>query len=208
MSVAPDSSNRQSDPRHRSSYSTIKAWLDLVFACVLLIPLLPVFGLLTLAICFESRGPAIYKQRRVGQGGRLFTILKFRTMKTGTPTLSTEEMQRRQVVPFTRLGPLLRKTNLDELPQLFNILRGEMSFIGPRPALPSQTDVNSLRAELGADVARPGITGLAQAMGRDDLTTPVKVGYDARYCRDMSLPLDLRILWMTIGAILTGRGNK
>jgi lipopolysaccharide/colanic/teichoic acid biosynthesis glycosyltransferase len=202
----PTSSNL-AQPQSKS-YPQIKLWLDLMAAVLLLLPLFPVFALVVLRIRFDSRGPAIYRQRRVGQGGRLFTILKFRTMKTGTPTLSTEEMQRQNVIPFTRLGPLLRRTNLDELPQLFNIIRGEMSFIGPRPALPSQMDVNTLRAEMGADIARPGITGLAQVMGRDDLETPVKVGYDTQYCREMSLKLDVRILWLTLGAIFSGRGNK
>ncbi|MBV9866510.1 MAG: sugar transferase [Abitibacteriaceae bacterium] len=195
-------------PVIENPYASTKLALDYLFAVFLLIPFLPIFSLVTLLIRLESRGPAIYRQRRVGQWGRLFTIYKFRTMKTGTPTLSTEEMQRQQQKPFTRLGPLLRKTNLDELPQLFNILKGEMSFIGPRPALPSQTDVNALRAQLGADAARPGITGLAQVMGRDDLATPIKVKYDADYCHSMSLKHDLQILWRTIGAILTGRGNK
>lgn len=191
-----------------SRYETLKRCLDLGFAALLLIPLLPVFLLISLAIYLDSGAPAIYRQVRVGRGGRLFIIYKFRTMKVGTPTLSTEEMQREKYHPFTRLGPLLRKTSLDELPQLFNILKNEMSFVGPRPALPSQTDVNSLRTELGADTPRPGITGLAQVMGRDELDTPTKVGYDAQYARQMSLALDLSILWRTLGTILTGHGNR
>jgi len=191
-----------------SSYPETKAALDKIAGGVLLVLLSPLFLLLFALIGFDSRGSAIYRQKRVGRCGRLFTILKFRTMKTGTPTLSTEEMQRQASKPFTRLGPLLRKTNLDELPQLFNILRGEMSFIGPRPALPSQTDVNTLREELGADAVRPGITGLAQVMGRDDLDTPTKVGYDAEYCRRLSFGFDLLILLRTLGAVLSARGNK
>lgn len=192
----------------RPPYHSLKLGLDYGLALVLLPLLLPLLCLLTVLIRLDSRGAALYRQTRVGQRGRLFTIYKFRTMKTGTPTLSTAEMQRQNYSPFTRLGPWLRKSNLDELPQLFNILRGEMSFIGPRPALPSQTDVNTLRAAQGADAARPGITGLAQVMGRDDLLTPVKVGHDAQYCRRMSFQLDLNILWRTIGAVLSGRGNK
>lgn len=192
----------------RPPYHSLKRGLDYILALVLLPLLFPLLGLLIVLIRFDSRGAALYRQTRVGQRGRLFTIYKFRTMKTGTPTLSTEEMQRQNYSPFTRLGPWLRKSNLDELPQLFNILRGEMSFIGPRPALPSQTDVNTLRAAQGADAAWPGITGLAQVMGRDDLLTPVKVEYDAQYCRHMSFRLDLNILWRTLGAVLSGRGNK
>lgn len=191
-----------------SGYQEIKHNLDLMLAVLLLLPLLPVLVVLTLLICMESRGAAIYRQVRVGRRGVLFTIYKFRTMKTGTPVLSTEEMQRQSYKPYTRLGPMLRKTNLDELPQLFNILKGEMSFIGPRPALPSQVDVNTLREETGADAARPGLTGLAQVTGRDDLDTVTKVDCDARYCRQMTLGFDLQILLRTIGAVLSGRGNK
>lgn len=213
MNTDPTSAASQTPPDStpcttENSYAALKLALDYLLALLILTPFLPIFSLITLLIRLESRGPAIYRQKRVGQYGKFFTIYKFRTMKTGTPTLSTEEMQRQNYIPFTRLGPLLRKTNLDELPQLFNILKGEMSFIGPRPALPSQTDVNTLRDQMGADCARPGITGLAQVMGRDDLETPVKVNYDAHYCRHMNLQLDLNILWRTLGAILSGRGNK
>ncbi|BCM88559.1 putative undecaprenyl-phosphate N-acetylgalactosaminyl 1-phosphate transferase [Abditibacteriota bacterium] len=189
-------------------YRAYKHTLDLLLALVLLMPLLPLLGLLCLAIRLESRGPALYCQKRVGRFGRPFTIYKLRSMKIDTPVLSTEEMQRQQFNPFTRLGPLLRKTNLDELPQIFNILKGEMSFVGPRPALPTQTDVNTLRHQEGVEIARPGITGLAQVKGRDDLDTQTKVTYDAHYCRAMSLKADVGILWATLEAVLTGRGNK
>lgn len=189
-------------------YQPLKHTLEHVIASLLLIPMLPVLFLVALAIRLESRGPAVYKQIRVGQWGRPFTIYKFRSMKIDTPVLSTEEMQRQNFSPFTRIGPLLRKTNLDELPQIFNILRGEMSFIGPRPALPSQHDVNTLRREMGVEMARPGITGLAQVKGRDDLDTQTKVECDAQYCRTMSLVIDAGIMFYTVGAVLTARGNK
>ena len=189
-------------------YQPSKHTLDHLVAVLLLIPLLPVLGLIAIAIRLESRGPAVYKQVRVGQWGRPFTIYKFRSMKFDTPVLSTEEMQRQAFDPFTRIGPLLRKTNLDELPQIFNILKGEMSFIGPRPALPSQHDVNALRHEMGVEIARPGITGLAQVKGRDDLDTQTKVECDAQYCRTMSPLIDAGILFYTLGAVVTARGNK
>ncbi len=189
-------------------YRALKHTLDLLAALALLFPLLPLLGVLCLAIRLDSRGPALYRQKRVGRFGRTFIILKLRSMKSDTPVLSTEEMERAGISPFTRLGPLLRRSNLDELPQIFNILKGEMSFIGPRPALPTQTDVNELRAKQGVASARPGITGLAQVMGRDDLATPAKVEYDARYCRELSLRLDARILLSTVGAVFSGRGNK
>jgi len=189
-------------------YQPLKYTVDHLLSLILLVPLAPILALVAVAIRLESRGPALYKQTRVGQFGRHFTIYKFRSMKLDTPVLSTEEMQRQNFSPFTRIGPLLRKSNLDELPQIFNILKGEMSFIGPRPALPSQHDVNTLRREMGVEMARPGITGLAQVRGRDDLDTPTKVECDARYCRTMSLWIDAGIVFYTIGAVLTGRGNK
>lgn len=189
-------------------YAPLKEKLDFLLGSVLLIVLSPLLLFLVAAITFDSRGSAIYRQKRVGRKGRLFTIYKFRSMLRDAPLLSTEEMQLQDKKPYTRLGPLLRKTNLDELPQLFNILRGDMSFIGPRPALPSQTDVNTRRKELGADEMRPGMTGLAQVMGRDDLDTEMKVNYDAEYCRCLSLKLDAQILLRTFGAVFSGRGNK
>jgi lipopolysaccharide/colanic/teichoic acid biosynthesis glycosyltransferase len=190
------------------SYSGVKTALDFTFAIILLVIFGPLMLLVALAIRLDSPGPAIYRQTRVGRFGKSFTMCKFRTMKIGTPVLSTADMQKQAAIPFTRLGPILRKTSLDELPQLFNIILGQMSFIGPRPALPSQTDVNELRAQMNAQRVRPGITGLAQVMGRDDLDSRTKVEYDARYCREMSLRFDLKILVMTFSAVFLARGNK
>ena len=189
-------------------YPPVKRAIDLVGGVALLVLLSPLLGLTALIIRLDSSGPAIYRQERVGRSGTRFTMLKFRTMRVGTPTLSTAEMQQQAAIPFTRVGPLLRKTNIDEFPQLVNIIRGQMSFVGPRPALPSQTDVVSLRGESGADALRPGITGLAQVRGRDDLRVEIKVGYDAEYCRRLSLGFDLKIVLLTLGAVLSARGNK
>jgi lipopolysaccharide/colanic/teichoic acid biosynthesis glycosyltransferase len=189
-------------------YQVLKHAVDFCVAVLLLLVFWPLLLLLVVAIRLESRGPAVYRQVRVGQFGEPFTIFKFRSMKIDTPVLSTEEMQRQGLTPFTRLGPFLRKSNLDEFPQLLNILKGDMSFVGPRPALPSQTDVNELRREMGVEIARPGITGLAQARGRDDLDTVTKVTYDAEYCRTMSLGRDIAISLETFGTVLTARGNK
>lgn len=191
-----------------SQYEPLKLALDWLLAFCLFLMLWPVLLLLCLVVRLESPGAAIYRQVRVGKGGRNFTIYKLRSMKTGTPTLSTEEMVRQNYSPYTRIGPLLRKSSLDEIPQLFNILKGEMSFVGPRPALPSQQDVNELREARGVHAVRPGITGLAQVRGRDDLDTETKVGYDAEYCRTMSPLTDLRIALQTVAVIFTGRGNK
>ncbi|HEX8552994.1 MAG TPA: sugar transferase [Abditibacteriaceae bacterium] len=189
-------------------YPKIKPILDFVTALLLLAIFWPILLLVAIAIRLDSRGPALYKQTRVGQGAHGFTIFKFRSMKIDTPVLSTAEMQQQTFNPFTRLGPFLRKSNLDELPQLFNILLGNMSFVGPRPALPSQTDVNNLRETNGVHALKPGITGLAQALGRDDLDTETKVKYDTEYLHRLSFVMDARILVLTLGAIFTARGNK
>jgi lipopolysaccharide/colanic/teichoic acid biosynthesis glycosyltransferase len=164
--------------------------------------------LIALAIRLDSVGSAIYKQKRVGQFGKTFVMWKFRTMRIGTPVLSTADMQKQGLESHTRIGRLLRKTSLDELPQLVNILKGQMSFIGPRPALPTQVDINELRERCDAHRIRPGITGLAQVMGRDDLPAEKKVGYDSEYCRQVSFVFDLKILFLTFCAVLSARGNK
>ncbi|MCE5199493.1 MAG: sugar transferase [Armatimonadota bacterium] len=190
------------------AYLAVKVCLDVIFAGVLLVLLAPLMLLIALAVRLDSSGPAIYKQKRLGRFGKTFVMWKFRSMRVGTPVLPTEQMQEQAIDPCTRLGRALRKTSLDELPQLVNILRGEMSFIGPRPALPSQEDVNELRIRQGAHRVRPGITGLAQVMGRDDLPTEIKVGYDSNYCRNMSLGNDFRILVYTVKAVVSARGNK
>lgn len=189
-------------------YRSCKHSLDILVALLLLVPVLPVLLLLFIAIRLDSRGPALYQQKRIGRFGRTFTIYKLRSMKIDTPVLSTEEMHQSQLSPFTRLGPFLRKSNLDELPQIFNILKGEMSFVGPRPALPTQTDVNTLRHQMGVEMARPGITGLAQVKGRDDLDTQTKVDFDASYCRGISFKMDVLIMLSTVKAVVTARGNK
>jgi len=189
-------------------YRRVKRALDLVASVLGLVVTAPLFAVIVAAIRLDSRGPAIYRQVRMGAKGKLFTIFKFRTMKIETPVLSTEEMQKQGYDPYTRLGRPLRKTSLDELPQLWNILKGEMSFIGPRPALPSQADVLALREEAGVTPALPGITGLAQVRGRDDLDNPTKVAYDAEYCRHLSFLEDLKIVCLTFSALFSARGNK
>ncbi len=189
-------------------YLRAKAILDILLALVSLLVFGPLMLLTALLIRLESKGPAIFRQQRVGKDGLLFTLFKFRSMRTDAPNVSTEELQRLGIDPITRFGRLLRKTSVDELPQLFNILRGEMSFIGPRPALPTQTDVNTLRAAYGVHAVPPGLSGLAQVMGRDDLDTETKVRYDAEYCDQISFAVDMKLLVMTFTAIFTARGNK
>lgn len=189
-------------------YLRLKHALDFAAAGAMLIILSPLFLLTAVLVRLDSPGSVIYRQIRVGRFGKPFTIYKFRTMKIGAPVLCTADMQQQEDIPFTRLGPLLRRSNLDELPQLFNIIKGEMSFIGPRPALPSQQDINSMRKRCGVDCVRPGLTGLAQVTGRDELDSDTKVARDAEYIRNMSLCFDLRILASTIGVVITGTGSK
>jgi lipopolysaccharide/colanic/teichoic acid biosynthesis glycosyltransferase len=189
-------------------YIAFKLFVDWIAAALILLLLSPLLGLIAVAIRLDSPGPAIFRQERIGRNGSIFIIFKFRTMKINTPNLSTEIMQKSGLNMITRIGAILRRTSFDELPQLINILRGDMSFIGPRPALPSQTDVNTLRDKLGVHQIRNGITGLAQVMGRDDLDTPTKVGYDLEYCWRMSPLYDFSIVFRTIWAMATSRGNK
>ncbi len=190
------------------SYMFLKILLDYALAVVSLIIFGPLMLLVALVIVLDSPGPALYRQLRVGRYRREFTIYKFRSMRIDAPNISTAEMEKMAEKPFTRIGPMLRKTSLDELPQLLNILCGQMSFIGPRPALPSQTDLNAAREEAGVHQVRPGLTGLAQIMGRDELDVATKVGYDLDYCRHMSLGNDVKIFFQTFAAVFSARGNK
>ncbi len=189
-------------------YMSIKHMLDFVFALIILVLFIIPAIIIVIAIKLESPGPAIYLQERVGACGKIFTMWKFRTMRTDTPVLSTEDMQKQGISYFTRLGPFLRKTNLDELPQLVNILKQDMSFVGPRPALPSQSDVLNMRNKTCAASVRPGLTGLAQVMGRDDLDNVTKVGYDTKYCEHMGIISDVSIIARTFAAVISSRGNK
>jgi len=144
---------------------------------------------------------------RVGRGGERFVLWKFRTMHVGTPELPTDEMARLPS-PVTRVGRWLRRASLDELPQLVNILRGEMSFVGPRPALPTQTELNEGRARAGVDALLPGLTGWAQVNGRDELGLAEKLACDVWYLRRRGLLLDLQIMARTLRAVLGGRGSR
>lgn len=175
--------------------------LALAAAAVLLVPVL----LVALAVRATSRGPALYWSDRVGRHNRLFRMPKFRSMRVDTPAVATHLLTDpgRYLTP---IGPFLRKSSLDELPQLWSILRGDMSFVGPRPALYNQDDLIALRTEQGVHELVPGLTGWAQVNGRDELPIPQKVALDAEYLRRQSLSFDLRILWMTFVKVLRRDG--
>ena len=159
---------------------------------LLCIPLLFV----ALAVKVSSKGPAIYWSQRVGRYNRLFNMPKFRSMRTDTPAVATHLLADPQTY-LTPIGSFLRKSSLDELPQLWSILKGDMSFVGPRPALYNQDDLIALRTEAGVHKLQPGLTGWAQINGRDEIPIPDKVKLDMEYMRRQSLWFDIYILWMT-----------
>jgi len=189
-------------------YLSVRGPVSRLLAAGLLVALAPLLLALAALIRLDSPGPVLFLQDRAGRRHRPFKIYKFRTMSVGTPQLSTEDMESSGLSPITRLGGLLRRTSLDELPQLVNVLRGEMSFIGPRPALLTQTPVLTLRQASGVDLLLPGITGYAQVTGRDDLADAEKVERDIYYLQRLSPALDLQILCLTLQSVFQGTGNK
>lgn len=185
----------------------MKRLIDIVlsFAAILvfIIPML-IVGLL---IKLDSKGPVIFKQQRPGKNKELFNIYKFRTMRTDTPNVSTEELGDPSLY-ITKLGMFLRKSSLDELPQLFNILVGHMSVVGPRPALYNQYDLIEMRDQAGANAVRPGLTGYAQVKGRDFISDEEKVAYDKYYIENMNFWLDIKIIWWTAKSVVKSEGVK
>lgn len=165
----------------------------------------PILLALAAAVRIDSPGPAIHWSRRVGRNNRIFAMPKFRTMRTDAPDVATHLLEdpQRWITP---LGRFLRRSSLDELPQLWSVLKGDMSLVGPRPALFNQDDLVALRTAAGVEQLRPGLTGWAQINGRDELPIPEKVRLDREYLERMSLGLDLAILAATARAALTGRG--
>ena len=176
-----------------------------IFSLTLLICLSPILLIVTIAIIVDDGFPILFKQKRVGQNNAHFWIYKFRTMKKGIPDIPTHLVDRNQQL-YTRSGPLLRKFSIDELPQLINIYKGEMSFIGPRPALYNQDDLADLRIEVGVHTLMPGVTGWAQVNGRDELSIPDKVKMDTYYLENKSLWLDIKILFLTVLKVFKTEG--
>ncbi|MDZ4373203.1 MAG: sugar transferase [Phenylobacterium sp.] len=183
----------------------LKRLFDIVAATVGLAMLWPLLLALAVAVRLDSKGPAIHWSRRVGQQNALFAMPKFRTMRVETPDVATHLLDDpgRWVTP---LGGFLRRSSLDELPQLWSVLRGDMSLVGPRPALFNQDDLVALRTEAGVHTLRPGVTGWAQVNGRDDLPIPEKVRLDREYLQRANLMFDLSILVRTARSVLSRRG--
>lgn len=175
--------------------------LALIAAMVLALPILIVAS----AVRLTSPGPALYWSDRVGRHNRIFKMPKFRSMRIDTPAVATHLLKNPDQW-LTPIGPFLRKSSLDELPQLWSILKGDMSFVGPRPALFNQDDLIALRTEKGVHELVPGLTGWAQVNGRDELPIPQKVQLDAEYLQRRSLLFDLKILWMTALKVLARDG--
>lgn len=188
------------------SYMTVKRLLGFILALVACIVLIPVFLCITGAIKIESRGPVFFKQKRVGLKKSHFNILKFRTMYIETPQDTPTHLLADPDVYITRVGKFLRKTSLDELPQLFNILKGEMSFVGPRPALWNQYDLIDERDKYKANDTLPGLTGWAQINGRDELPIEVKAKLDGEYVQRMGIIMDSRCFITTVFSVLKSDG--
>lgn len=166
--------------------------LGLMVATLLLVPLV----LIAMLVRLTSPGPALYWSDRVGQYNKIFKMPKFRSMRVGTPTVATHLLYNPEAY-LTPIGSLLRKSSLDELPQLWSILVGDMSFVGPRPALFNQHDLIELRSQKSVNTLMPGLTGWAQVNGRDELPVPQKVALDAEYLEHQGFWFDIKILWLT-----------
>ena len=183
----------------------MKRLFDLVLAlCAALVLALPV-AVVAVAVRLTSAGPSLYWSDRVGRGNKIFKMPKFRSMRVGTPAVATHLLADARS-HLTPIGSFLRKSSLDELPQLWSILVGDMSFVGPRPALFNQHDLIALRTQHGVHELVPGLTGWAQVNGRDELPIPDKVKLDVEYLQRQSLWFDIRILWLTFVKVLRRDG--
>ncbi len=183
----------------------MKRIFDVVLAVLALAVLLVPIGVIAVLIRSTSKGPAIYWSDRIGRNNSPFRMPKFRTMRVDTPVVATHLMTNPDAY-LTAIGRFLRKTSLDELPQLWSIATGYMSFVGPRPALSNQDDLIELRSRAGVQSLLPGLTGWAQVNGRDELSIAEKVKLDAEYLQRKSLLLDLRILFLTLLRVFQGHG--
>lgn len=183
----------------------MKRLFDLLLAIIVTVTLALPIALIALMVRMSSPGPALYWSDRVGRLNRIFKMPKFRSMRIGTPHLATHLLQDPKMY-LTPLGSFLRKSSLDELPQLWSILAGDMSFVGPRPALFNQDDLIALRTEFGVHELMPGLTGWAQINGRDELPISEKVKLDVEYLSRQSFWFDIQILWLTIVKVIRGDG--
>lgn len=187
-------------------YLFFKRLIDIVLSFIGLIVLLPFGIIIAIIIKLESKGPVFFKQKRIAKGKDTFYIYKFRTMRSDTPKDMPTHMLNNAESYITKSGNILRKTSVDELPQIINILKGDMSIIGPRPALWNQDDLVEERDKYGANDVRPGLTGWAQINGRDELPIPVKAKLDGEYVEKMSFLFDVKIFFGTIVSVFKHEG--
>ena len=185
----------------------MKRFIDIFFGLILLILISPLLLIISLIIKVDSKGPVLFSQRRIGRNNKEFVLYKFRTMRTEAPNVATHLLKDPQSY-ITSFGKFLRKSSLDELPQLLNIIKGDMTFIGPRPALYNQYDLKKLRTRCGVHRLRPGVSGWAQVNGRDCLEISEKVSYDLYYLEHQSLGFDLKILFFTFLKVLRAEGVR
>lgn len=174
--------------------SFIKRLIDILASLGVLIFLSPILIIIALIIWLQDFGPIIFKHKRVGKGGKLFDFYKFRSMPVGTPNVQSHETKKLTITPF---GKFIRRSNLDEIPQLYNILKGDMSLIGPRPPIPTQTNLIELRKENGALNCKPGLTGLAQVNSYDYMPETEKAKWDGIYAKELNFALDVKIVLKT-----------
>ncbi len=187
-------------------YLLCKRIMDVVLSGCAILVLSPLLAGIAIAVKLDSPGPVLFKQKRVGKNKKLFEIWKFRSMRTDTPEDMPTHMLSNPDAYITKTGRFLRKTSLDELPQLFNILRGQMAFVGPRPALWNQDDLVAERDRYGANDITPGLTGWAQINGRDELEIPEKARLDGEYVEKLGFAMDVKCFFGTIRSVLSHKG--
>ena len=185
----------------------MKRAFDFTVSLLLIIILLPVFLLVSIIVLIDAGTPVIFRQYRVGKDNKLFYIYKFRTMRKNTRNAATADLKDADKF-ITKSGRILRKTSLDELPQLVNVLIGDMSFVGPRPLIPEEKEIRALRKEYNVYSVKPGITGLAQVNGRDNLSIEEKALFDKEYIDKQSIGLDIKILFKTVAVVLKRENIK
>lgn len=186
----------------------LKRFFDIILSALGILILSWLFIIISIIIKCTSKGPIFFKQKRVGKDKTYFNILKFRTMRIDTPKDVPTHLLSNPEQYITLIGRFLRKTSLDELPQLFNIFMGDMAIVGPRPALWNQDDLIAERDKYQVNAIRPGLTGLAQVSGRDELPIPIKARYDGEYIKEIQWKNDLRLIFMTLRTVVKQDGVK
>lgn len=195
------------NPKRRFAFRFCKRAFDILFALLLTVLLAPLFLIIAIAIKCDSKGPAIFTQKRIGKDGKPFNCYKFRSMNVDAPSECATSQLQNPGQYLTKVGRFLRKFSLDELPQIWCVLKGTMSFVGYRPLILSEVNCNNLRTRLSVFTMRPGITGFAQVNGRDDVYYKNKAILDAQYVKTASVLLDLKILFSTVTVVLGRKGN-